>query len=53
MPQMMPLNWLMLFLFFSLLLILFNMLNYYNSHNEFTFLTNKKKITKTSLNWKW
>nr|QWK45262.1 ATP synthase F0 subunit 8 [Phyllothelys breve] len=53
MPQMMPLNWLMLFSFFSMLLIIFNITNYYNSLNEFTPYINKKMLTKTPLNWKW
>nr|AVE15482.1 ATP synthase F0 subunit 8 [Hestiasula sp. JZ-2017] len=52
MPQMMPLNWLMLFIFFSTLLIMFNMVNYYTPLNK-----NSSKLTlKTfmkSLAWKW
>uniref|UniRef100_UPI0030018476 ATP synthase F0 subunit 8 n=1 Tax=Phyllothelys werneri TaxID=1661847 RepID=UPI0030018476 len=52
MPQMMPLNWMMLFSFFSILLILFNTMNYYTSFNKCTPLTFKKTLIK-SLNWKW
>nr|QRW36348.1 ATP synthase F0 subunit 8 [Hydroporus sp. IBE<ESP> AN585] len=52
MPQMAPMNWLILYIFFSLVFILFNFMNYY------LFLINKKnnninKLLKKSFNWKW
>nr|ADO60433.1 ATP synthase F0 subunit 8 [Closteromerus claviger] len=51
MPQMAPLNWLTLFLYFSFIFILFNSMNF------FTFLyTTKKKetfIKSIKFNWKW
>nr|ASY98103.1 ATP synthase F0 subunit 8 [Blepharopsis mendica] len=52
MPQMMPLNWLMLFSFFSILLIMFNVMNFYTSFNK----SNNLKLSKTSIKsmiWKW
>nr|YP_010460756.1 ATP synthase F0 subunit 8 [Hierodula maculata]UUF67492.1 ATP synthase F0 subunit 8 [Hierodula maculata] len=52
MPQMMPLNWFMLFSFFSTLLILFNVMNFYSSHNKMSSLYTLKKMMK-SLIWKW
>nr|YP_009471351.1 ATP synthase F0 subunit 8 [Sibylla pretiosa]AVE15497.1 ATP synthase F0 subunit 8 [Sibylla pretiosa] len=52
MPQMMPLNWLMLFSFFSILLILFNVMNYYMSINKSTSLSSSKTTIKI-LTWKW
>nr|ASY98624.1 ATP synthase F0 subunit 8 [Rhombodera valida] len=52
MPQMMPLNWLMLFLFFSILLIMFNVMNFYSSFNKISLPTLLKKTT-TTLIWKW
>nr|YP_010460067.1 ATP synthase F0 subunit 8 [Hierodula chinensis]UUC04267.1 ATP synthase F0 subunit 8 [Hierodula chinensis]UVU19745.1 ATP synthase F0 subunit 8 [Hierodula chinensis] len=52
MPQMMPLNWLMLFLFFSILLIMFNVMNFYSTFNKTSSLTPLKKMT-TTLIWKW
>nr|WRO45250.1 ATP synthase F0 subunit 8 [Majangella moultoni] len=52
MPQMMPLNWLLLFLFFSILLIMFNIANYYMPVNKSTSLLPTKLSIKT-LNWKW
>nr|AVN68335.1 ATP synthase F0 subunit 8 [Amazonina sp. Z256E] len=52
MPQMMPLNWLLLFMFFSLSFLIFNSLNY------FIFLPNSlssnlSKIPTPKMNWKW
>nr|ASY98577.1 ATP synthase F0 subunit 8 [Camelomantis moultoni] len=52
MPQMMPLNWLMLFLFFSIMLMLFNVMNFYSFFNKMLTLKSFKKSTK-SLIWKW
>nr|AVE15534.1 ATP synthase F0 subunit 8 [Phyllothelys sp. 1 JZ-2017]AVE15662.1 ATP synthase F0 subunit 8 [Phyllothelys sp. 2 JZ-2017] len=52
MPQMMPLNWLILFSFFSFIMILFNMINYYHTHNKFYPLPPFKMIIK-STSWKW
>nr|UUF67557.1 ATP synthase F0 subunit 8 [Hierodula longa] len=52
MPQMMPLNWLMLFSFFSILLIMFNVMNFYSSFNQTPSSTSSKKMT-TTLTWKW
>nr|YP_009338130.1 ATP synthase F0 subunit 8 [Trichodes sinae]ANG08440.1 ATP synthase F0 subunit 8 [Trichodes sinae] len=52
MPQMSPLNWISLFLSFSLIFLLINSYNYYFINYSFN-----KKITKTSslikINWKW
>nr|ASY98174.1 ATP synthase F0 subunit 8 [Odontomantis sp. JZ-2017] len=52
MPQMMPLNWLTLFTFFSILMILFNVMNYYMSINKSCMILPIKNKSKT-LNWKW
>nr|AVE15515.1 ATP synthase F0 subunit 8 [Stenotoxodera porioni] len=52
MPQMMPLNWLMLFTFFFLLLFLLNMLNYYTISNKKLKDWSKKQVMSL-LNWKW
>nr|ARH53886.1 ATP synthase F0 subunit 8 [Hygrotus nigrolineatus] len=54
MPQMMPLNWIFLYIFFSMMFILFNFMNYYcyliknkiNQHNSI-------KLIKIKYNWKW
>nr|QCP68875.1 ATP synthase F0 subunit 8 [Cryptolestes ferrugineus] len=51
MPQMAPLSWLTLFFYFTMIFILFNIMNYYN----FTYQVKKesfKKMKKT-INWKW
>nr|ARH54341.1 ATP synthase F0 subunit 8 [Cyrtanaspis phalerata] len=51
MPQMAPLNWLTLMIFFIFTFLIFNILNYYffMYKNSSSFKT--KKIIK--LNWKW
>nr|ALO76286.1 ATP synthase F0 subunit 8 [Sinoxylon sp. SIN01] len=51
MPQMAPLNWLTLFLYFTLLFVFINPLNFFlglKTINK-SFTTIKSK----SLNWKW
>nr|YP_009691890.1 ATP synthase F0 subunit 8 [Pterolophia sp. ZJY-2019]QEG58696.1 ATP synthase F0 subunit 8 [Pterolophia sp. ZJY-2019] len=51
MPQMAPLNWLTLFIFFIFLFMIFNIKNYY-----IIFYTPKVSLTKKKLlkfNWKW
>nr|YP_007026345.1 ATP synthase F0 subunit 8 [Rutilia goerlingiana]AFV08626.1 ATP synthase F0 subunit 8 [Rutilia goerlingiana] len=54
MPQMAPINWLMLFIIFSIAFMIFNMMNYFffmplmpKSH-----FTSNTKLTN-SLIWKW
>nr|QNE85703.1 ATP synthase F0 subunit 8 [Schoenomyza litorella] len=53
MPQMAPINWLSLFIIFSISFMIFNMMNYYSyipSMPKSLKTTSKKSI---SLNWKW
>nr|UFZ13958.1 ATP synthase F0 subunit 8 [Taeniochauliodes natalensis] len=52
MPQMSPMNWLMLFLFFSMMLIMFNIMNYYLI-NPLSMKYSIKNFKMNSLNWKW
>nr|AYW52120.1 ATP synthase F0 subunit 8 [Harpalinae sp. 3 ACP-2013] len=54
MPQMAPMNWLILYFMFTIIFFLFNFLNYYlylikNTSNS---IKNNNFIKKT-LNWKW
>nr|WNN64243.1 ATP synthase F0 subunit 8 [Ceresium sinicum ornaticolle] len=51
MPQMAPMNWLMLLFYFTLIFILFNTVNYYSFLYQIKF--SSKKIKKSSFNWKW
>nr|AFQ62280.1 ATP synthase F0 subunit 8 [Parocyusa longitarsis] len=51
MPQMAPLNWLMLFMFFIMIYLLFNFINYY-SFMYSPKISNFKKINN-KINWKW
>nr|QAY82045.1 ATP synthase F0 subunit 8 [Acrocrypta assamensis] len=51
MPQMMPLNWLLLMIFFILIFYLLNNLNYFNLiYSNYNTNFNIKKYTN---NWKW
>nr|ARH54718.1 ATP synthase F0 subunit 8 [Trachys troglodytiformis] len=52
MPQMAPLNWLMLFLIFSAILITFLVMNYYSSTINPPVDSFNKKMLKQP-NWKW
>nr|QUB07192.1 ATP synthase F0 subunit 8 [Syneta adamsi] len=51
MPQMAPMNWLMLFFYFISIFLLFNLTNYfmfmYNNKNKMSYHHSIK------LNWKW
>nr|ALO76593.1 ATP synthase F0 subunit 8 [Coccidula rufa] len=50
MPQMMPLNWMMLFLYFIMLFMILNILLYFN----FQPIPNMKNLKfKKIINWKW
>nr|YP_010576537.1 ATP synthase F0 subunit 8 [Oulema tristis]UZN44091.1 ATP synthase F0 subunit 8 [Oulema tristis] len=51
MPQMAPLNWITLMIYFILLFYMFNMLNYFI--NVYTPLKSKMSKKSTHLNWKW
>nr|ALO77553.1 ATP synthase F0 subunit 8 [Dicronychus sp. DIC01]ARH54367.1 ATP synthase F0 subunit 8 [Dicronychus cinereus] len=51
MPQMAPLSWINLFIFFSSTFILLNTLNYF----AFSYQLHKsdKKMSTKKINWKW
>nr|AXS65051.1 ATP synthase F0 subunit 8 [Tenebrionoidea sp. 5 KM-2017] len=51
MPQMMPLNWLSLMLFFIVIFYLFNCMNYFSF--MYKNKSNKINTSKLYLNWKW
>nr|ALO70853.1 ATP synthase F0 subunit 8 [Phloeopora testacea] len=55
MPQMAPMNWLMLFIYTIIIFLMFNILNYYSF---FYMFKNMKIYNKTykfnhKINWKW
>nr|YP_010835992.1 ATP synthase F0 subunit 8 [Rhabdiopteryx christinae]WGC89511.1 ATP synthase F0 subunit 8 [Rhabdiopteryx christinae] len=52
MPQMAPISWLTLFIAFSLILLIFNFMNYYSFLPK-TPEISEKKISQTPLNWSW
>nr|YP_010947528.1 ATP synthase F0 subunit 8 [Hesperus amabilis]WGO76431.1 ATP synthase F0 subunit 8 [Hesperus amabilis] len=51
MPQMAPMNWLILFFMFTMIFLLFNCLNYF----IFKYPVKSKSLNKKSskINWKW
>nr|QNG56226.1 ATP synthase F0 subunit 8 [Platisus bicolor] len=51
MPQMAPLNWLTLFIYFAIIFILYNIMNYFS----FIYPIKSVKIfkKKIKINWKW
>nr|YP_010946274.1 ATP synthase F0 subunit 8 [Allacta hainanensis]WGO56992.1 ATP synthase F0 subunit 8 [Allacta hainanensis] len=52
MPQMMPLSWLTLFIFFMMIFMLFNIMNYFTKIMVNN-INNKMKLNSKSLMWKW
>nr|APX39207.1 ATP synthase F0 subunit 8 [Gonioctena olivacea] len=51
MPQMMPLNWLTLFFYFTMIFLMFNIINYYMF--LYTTKTSSTKKINMKFNWKW
>nr|YP_010166754.1 ATP synthase F0 subunit 8 [Rhithrodytes bimaculatus]QRV62858.1 ATP synthase F0 subunit 8 [Rhithrodytes bimaculatus] len=52
MPQMAPMNWLVLYILFSLIFLIFNFMNYY-SFLIMSKYHKKNFYIKNILNWKW
>nr|QDA21727.1 ATP synthase F0 subunit 8 [Deielia phaon] len=52
MPQMAPMSWILLFIFFSVMLILINMMNYYLFTPKMN-LDSGKKISIKKSYWTW
>nr|YP_010282307.1 ATP synthase F0 subunit 8 [Xanthabraxas hemionata]UHM24970.1 ATP synthase F0 subunit 8 [Xanthabraxas hemionata] len=54
MPQMMPINWMILFLLFILIFLIFNIMNYFIMNIKLTKNNNlNKKLKMNNFNWKW
>nr|YP_010946898.1 ATP synthase F0 subunit 8 [Salganea incerta]WGO57655.1 ATP synthase F0 subunit 8 [Salganea incerta] len=51
MPQMMPLSWTTLYLYFIIILFTFLFINYYSYIPILK--TKKKSLSPKSINWKW
>nr|YP_009971737.1 ATP synthase F0 subunit 8 [Platisus moerosus]QNG56447.1 ATP synthase F0 subunit 8 [Platisus moerosus] len=51
MPQMSPLSWLMLFFFFSIIFIMYNIFNYFSF--IYPIKISKTFKSKIQINWKW
>nr|YP_010177760.1 ATP synthase F0 subunit 8 [Meleonoma mirabilis]QST15494.1 ATP synthase F0 subunit 8 [Meleonoma mirabilis] len=54
MPQMMPINWLISFMFFICIFIIFNIMNYYIYSIKLKNTSNfKNNQIKNNMIWKW
>nr|YP_010990290.1 ATP synthase F0 subunit 8 [Cricula andrei]WOW98274.1 ATP synthase F0 subunit 8 [Cricula andrei] len=55
MPQMMPINWMFLFIYFIIIFFTFNIMNYYIFNFQPLNKFNKKLNKKNNYNflWKW
>nr|AUN88081.1 ATP synthase F0 subunit 8 [Somatochlora hineana] len=53
MPQMAPMSWIILFIFFSIMLIMINTLNYYLFNPKIHIQEHSKKSSIMTKNWKW
>nr|YP_010146011.1 ATP synthase F0 subunit 8 [Tipula nova]QQO80814.1 ATP synthase F0 subunit 8 [Tipula nova] len=53
MPQMAPISWLLLFIIFSITLIIFNTLNYFSFLPSAPKILTTEKKSNLSMNWKW
>nr|QXJ79807.1 ATP synthase F0 subunit 8 [Suinzona borowieci] len=51
MPQMMPLNWLILFFYTISVFLMFNIINYFNYNYSIKNINYSMKLIK--YNWKW
>nr|YP_010024764.1 ATP synthase F0 subunit 8 [Neurothemis fulvia]QOQ35072.1 ATP synthase F0 subunit 8 [Neurothemis fulvia] len=53
MPQMAPMMWILLFIFFSLMLMMMATLNYYTYTPKMATIKGMKKINMKKNNWLW
>nr|YP_009350744.1 ATP synthase F0 subunit 8 [Ophiotermes mirandus]AIY61792.1 ATP synthase F0 subunit 8 [Procubitermes arboricola]AQP27683.1 ATP synthase F0 subunit 8 [Ophiotermes mirandus] len=52
MPQMMPMEWTMLYIMFLATFLMFNIMNYFAQSPQ-TQIEGKKVINTNKMNWKW
>nr|AIY61948.1 ATP synthase F0 subunit 8 [Caetetermes taquarussu] len=52
MPQMMPMEWMLLYIMFLMAFLMFNIMNYFNQAPT-TQEKTKKSININKTNWKW
>nr|QDA21688.1 ATP synthase F0 subunit 8 [Orthetrum sabina] len=53
MPQMAPMSWILLFLFFSAMLLTINIMNYYILMPSMKSFNKVENLNVKSNNWKW
>nr|QHR79549.1 ATP synthase F0 subunit 8 [Necrobia ruficollis] len=52
MPQMSPMNWILLFVMFGVIFLIINSNNYFMVKYSFTYIITKT-LLKNKINWKW
>nr|ASY98161.1 ATP synthase F0 subunit 8 [Deroplatys desiccata]AVE15458.1 ATP synthase F0 subunit 8 [Deroplatys desiccata] len=53
MPQMMPMNWLILFYIFSILMLLINVMNFYVFFHKSSIYSTSTMLKNKYKTWKW
>nr|YP_009538146.1 ATP synthase F0 subunit 8 [Athyma libnites]AYN60928.1 ATP synthase subunit 8 [Athyma libnites] len=53
MPQMMPMNWILSFIFFIMIFIIFNIMNYFIFNYKNIDYNKNNKFMKNNFSWKW
>nr|QXT44131.1 ATP synthase F0 subunit 8 [Labidotermes celisi] len=53
MPQMMPMEWTMLYIVFLMTFLMFNIINYFAQPPYQQKTTTKNTINTNKMNWKW
>nr|YP_009266353.1 ATP synthase F0 subunit 8 [Abax parallelepipedus]ANJ70286.1 ATP synthase F0 subunit 8 [Abax parallelepipedus] len=53
MPQIAPMNWLMLYFLFTIIFLMFNFINYYMFIIKNSMTQNNKHSLSKMMNWKW
>nr|YP_004021119.1 ATP synthase F0 subunit 8 [Micadina phluctainoides]BAJ24520.1 ATP synthase F0 subunit 8 [Micadina phluctainoides] len=53
MPQMAPMNWMMIYMYFLMIMMLFIMKIYFSKKNKMNYNLKNSYIKNTTKNWKW
>nr|UXW93493.1 ATP synthase F0 subunit 8 [Hymenoptera sp. 4 GYN-2021] len=53
MPQMFPMNWIILIIYFLMIFLIFNIMSYYIYMPLMKKINHFKFINKKTFNWKW
>nr|URH16648.1 ATP synthase F0 subunit 8 [Heterotermes tenuis] len=53
MPQMMPMEWMTLYITFLMTFLMFNIMNYFTQFPNSTTSPTKSTVSVNKMNWKW